>query len=96
MEDTFRHKRHLACKLSVKTLWDVIFEGLGSSLGYPFGGFLGSSLCLGVPETRNFTNFGVSAFELLFYIVFNAILDRSRTSKTSISHGMGIKNYVSS
>ena len=66
MEDTFRHKRHLACKLSVKTLWDVIFEGLGSSLGYLFGGFLDSSLFLGIPETRNLTNLWVSVFEVFF------------------------------
>ena len=94
MEDTFPHKRHLACKLSVKTLWNVIFEGLGSSLGYPFGGFLGSDLCLGVPETRNLINGGGSAFEVFFPWFLMLFWIGLGHQKTLISREWGITNHV--
>ena len=55
---------------------------------------MGSYLCLGVPEARNLIDGGRSAFELLLLMVFDAILDRSRTSETSMSCEIGIKNHV--
>ena len=49
---------------------------------------------LGLPRREIGAIWGGSAFEMLFRMVFSAILDRSWTSKTSISRERGLKNHV--